>query len=146
MAATTERGRTSTGLAVLVGTAVGLSVVALYLVAGLLVADWSVSAFLDGLSVGTVGYLAGMIALAVAFLGLPVAAFLRFDLVAPLCVLVLGLLGWLTLAAVQGILSPRTIFGLALYAVVFSPIAILLYGGLGGGEYLLRTRSRGLSR
>jgi len=145
MTDTVDRGRTSTGVAVPAGTAVGLVVVALYPVAGVLVADWSTSEFLAGLSVGTVGSLAGMIALAVAFLGLPVAGLLRFDLVAPLGVLALALPGWGTLAAVQDLLSPQTVFGLALYVVVFSPFPILLYGVLDGGEYLLRTRSRGVS-
>lgn len=96
-----ERSRTSTGAATLVGIVVGLAVVCLYLGAGLLIAGWSISEFLAHLSVDTVGYFVGMIVLVVAFVGLPIAGFLRFRLITPLGVLVLELLGWLLLAAIQ---------------------------------------------
>lgn len=139
-----ERSRTSTGAATLVGAVVGLAVVCLYLGAGLLVGGWSINEFLAQLSPGTIGYFLGMIVLVVASVGLPIAGFLRFHLITPLGVLVLVLLGWLTLAAVQGLLSPQTIFGIALYAAFLSPIAIVLYGVLGGSEYVLRTRTDGL--
>lgn len=139
-----ERSRTSTGAATLVGTVVGLAVVCLYLGAGLLVAGWSISGFLAHLSVGTVGYFLGMIVLVVAFVGLPIAGFLRFHLITPLVVLVLVLLGWLIAGAIQGLLSLQTIFGIALYAAFLSPIALVLYGVLGGGEYLFRTRTSNL--
>lgn len=132
--------RTTTGAAATAGTVVGLVVVCLYLVAGVLLAGWSVGDFLEHLSVGTVGYFVGMIGLTVAFVGLPIAGYLRFRLITPLGVLGLALLGWVTLAAVQGLLAVQTIFGLALYAVIFSPVALVLYGVFGGGEYLLRTR------
>lgn len=139
-----ERSRTSAGAATLVGAVVGIAVVCLYLGAGLLVAGWSISEFLADLSLGTVGYFVGMILLVVAFIGLPIAGFLRFRLITPLGVLVLVLLGWLLLAAIQGLLSLQTIFGLALYAAFLSPIALVLYGVLGGSEYLYRTRTRSL--
>lgn len=143
MVALSNRPRTSTGTAALVGTAVGLAVVGLYVGGGLLVADWSVSQFRAHLSASTVGYLVGMVGLGVGIFGVPVAGFLRFDLVAPLLVLVLVVLGWLTLGAVQGVLSLRTVFGLALYATFLSPVYLVLYGVLGGGEYLLRKRTHG---
>lgn len=139
-----EQSRISTGAATLVGAIIGLSVVCLYLGAGLLVAGWSISEFLAHLSAGTLGYFVGMIVLVVAFVGFPIAGFLRFHLFTPLGVLVLVLLGWLTLAAIQGLLSLQTIFGLALYAAFFSPIALVLYGVLGGSEYLFRTKTRSL--
>jgi hypothetical protein len=88
--------------------------------------------------VSSVGYFLGLIALAVAVFGIPVAAFLRFDLIAPLVTLVLVVLGWLTIGAVQGVLSVQTVFGLALYAAVLSPLYLVVYGVLGGGEYLFR--------
>lgn len=144
MVAPLEQSRTSTGAATLVGAVVGLAVVCLYLGAGLLVGGWSISEFLTHLSPGTIGYFVGMIVLVVAFVGLPIAGFVRFHLVTPLVVLVLVLLGWLTLAAIQGLLSLQTIFGLALYAAFLSPIALVLYGVLGGGEYLFRTRTGSL--
>ncbi len=139
-----EQGRTSTGTATLVGTVVGLAVVCLYLSAGLLVAGWSFSEFLAHLSVGTVGYFVGMIVLVVAFVGFPIAGFLRFHLITPLVVQVLVLLGWLTVGAIQGLLSLQTIFGLALYAGFLSPIALVLYGVLGGSEYLFRIKTSSL--
>lgn len=135
------RSRISTGAATLVGTLVGLGVVSLYLGAGLLVAGWSINDFLTHLSTDTIGYFAGMIVLVIAFVGLPIAGFLRFHLITPLGVLVVTLLGWLILAAVQGLLSLQTIFGLALYAAFFAPIALMFYGVLGGGEYLYRART-----
>ncbi|MCD2199623.1 hypothetical protein LPA44_06905 [Halobacterium sp. KA-4] len=136
-----ERRQTSTGTAALVGTVVGLGVVCLYLGLGLLVAGWKISDFLLRLSPSTVGYFVGMIALVVVSVGLPIAVFLRFQLVSPLVVLVLAALAWLVLGAVQGLLSLETIFGLALYAAYLSPIALVLYGVLGGGEYLFRTET-----
>ena len=141
MGALLARSRSSTGAAALVGTLVGLAVVCLYLGAGFLVAGWSVSEFLAHLSVDTVGYLLGMIGLVIAFVGLPIAVFLRFELLAPLVVLVLVILGWLTVGVVQGILSVRTVFGLALYAAYLSPIALVLYAIVGGSEYLFRNET-----
>lgn len=140
MVALLARRHSSTASAALVGTLAGLAVVGLYFGTGLLVADWSISEFLAYFSVDTAGYLLGMIALSIAFVGLPIAAYLRFDLIAPLIVFVLVILGWLLLGAVQGILSLQTIFGLALYAAYLSPIALVLYVIFGGGEYLLRTK------
>ena len=143
MGALPKRNRPSTGVAVLVGAAIGFAVVSVYLCAGLLVADWSISDFLAHLSMSSVGHLVGTIALAVAVVGLPIAGFLRLDLTAPLVVLMLVILEWLTTGAVQGLLSLQTMFGLALYAVLLSPIYLVLYGILGGSEYLFRTRATG---
>ena len=141
MVALLARSHTSTAAAALVGTLFGLAVVCLYFGAGLLVAGWNVSEFLTGLSIDTVGYLLGMIVLVIVFIGLPIATFLRFDLIVPLVVLVLVILGWLILGAVQGILSLQTIFGLALYAAYLSPIALVLYAIFGGSEYWFRTKT-----
>ncbi|WP_410766373.1 hypothetical protein [Haloferax sp. DFSO60] len=136
-----ERSRVSTRTALLVGVATGLAVVGVYTVSGLLIADWSLYEFFAHLSPGVVGYLVGMVALVTAVFGFPVLAYLRFGLTAPLVVLTLVLLLWLTIGVVQGVLSLQTSFGLALYAVMFSPIYLVLYGILGGGEYLLRTKT-----
>lgn len=144
MIAFVARSHSSTRAATVAGTLVGVAVVCMYFGAGLLIADWSVSAFLAELSIETVGYLLGMITIGIAFIALPIAAFLRFDLIAPLVVLVLVSLGWLSVGAIQGMLSLQTIFGLTLYAVYLSPIALVLYGVLGGGEYLVRTWKSGL--
>lgn len=143
MVTLSARSHSSTAAAALVGTLVGLAVVCLYIVAGFLVAGWSVSEFLAHLSVDTVGYLLGMIVLVIAVVGLPIAIFLRFDSIAPLVVLALTILGWLIVGAVQGILSLQTIFGLALYAAYLSPISLILYAIFGGSEYLFRTKTSG---
>jgi len=45
-----NRSRTATGPAVLLGTAVGLIVVSMYLVVGSVVTDWSISEFFAHLS------------------------------------------------------------------------------------------------
>ncbi|SIR17096.1 hypothetical protein SAMN05421858_1681 [Haladaptatus litoreus] len=135
-----SRSHTSTAAAALVGTLVGLAVVCLYFGAGLLIAGWSVSEFLTHITVDTIGYFLGMIVLVIAFVGLPIAIFLRFDLIAPLVLLVVVILGWLIVGAVQGILSFQTTFGLALYAAYLSPIALILYAIFGGSEYLFRTK------
>jgi len=141
MVALLARRQSSAADAALVGILVGLAVVCVYFGSGLLVAGWNVSEFLAQLSVDTVGYLLGMIGLVIAFVGLPIAIFLRFDLISPLIVLLLVILGWITIGAVQGILSLQTAFGLALYATYLSPVALVLYAIFGGSEYLLRTKT-----
>jgi hypothetical protein len=138
-----ERSRASTGAAALVGGASGLAVVGVYLGAGLLLADWSISEFLAHFSGSSIGYFLGTIGLVVAVVGLPIVGFLRFDLRTPLVVFVLVIIGWLTIAATQGLLSIQTIFGIALYAAMVSPLYLVLYGVLGGSEYLYRTRFTG---
>ncbi|QLG49351.1 hypothetical protein [Natrinema halophilum] len=135
------RSHSSSAAAALVGSLVGLAVVCLYFGAGLLLAGWSISEFLTHLSVDTLGYLLGMIVLVITFVGLPIAFFLRFNLITPLVVLVAVVLGWLILGAIQGILSLQTIFGLALYAAYLSPLALILYAIFGGGECLFRTKT-----
>jgi len=82
-----------------------------------------------------------MVAMTVALFGIPVTTLLRFALIAPVVILVLVVLGWLTIGAVQGVLIPETIFGLALYAAYLSPIYLILYGALGGAEFLFRRRT-----
>ena len=141
MVALLARSHSSTAAAALVGTLVGVAVLCLYFGAGLLIAGWSVSEFLAHLSGDTVGYLLGMMVLVIAFVGLPIAIFLRFGLITPLAILILVVLGWLIAGAVQGVLSLQTIFGLALYAAFLSPIALFLYAIFGGSEYLFRAKT-----
>jgi len=93
------------------------------------------------ISVDTVGYLLGMIALVISFVGLPIAVFLRFDLLASLVILGLVIFGWLVVGVAQGVLSLQTVFGLALYAAYLSPISLVLYAIFGGTEYLYRTKT-----
>ena len=138
MADLVSRSQSSAVTATIVGILAGLFAISLYVIAGVLVAGWSVSEFLVHLSVDTVGYVLGMIVLTVGFVGLPVAAYVRFDLIAPLVIFVLVVTAWLILGALRGILSAQTIFGLALYATYYSPVAVLLYAIVGAGEYRFR--------
>lgn len=133
-----ERSRSSTPTAVLVGSSLGLVVLACFVVAGLLVADWSISEFLAYLTLEVAGWLVLMTILTVGIVAIPVVASLRFGLYAPLAVLGLVAIGWLAVGVGSGILSAQTVFGLALYAAMLSPLYLVLYGVLGGGEYLLR--------
>jgi len=141
MSALLERSRTSTRTAVLVGCALGLGVLASFTVAGLLVADWSLSEFFAYLDLAVAGWLSLMTVLTVGIVAVPVVAALRFDLYSPLAVLGLVVVGWLAVGIGSGILSAQTVFGLALYAAMLAPLYLVLYGVLGGGEYLLRRRT-----
>lgn len=141
MIALLQRSRTSTGTAAMIGVALGFVVVGTYIGAGLLVSDWNMSGFLSNLSLERFGYFVAMTGLTVAVIGLPVIGFLRFDLAAPILVLMLVFLAWLLIGVLQGLLSLKSGFGLALFAAFFSPFYLVLYGILGGSEYLLRSRS-----
>lgn len=134
---------TSTRTATIIGVALGVALLGLFVVAGLLVANWSIADFLAHLSLESVGYLLLVTVLGVATVAVPVAASLRFRLVAPLTIFGLVVAAWLGIGVTSGILSTQTVFGLALYATMLSPLYLLLYAVFGGGEYLLRHRVTG---
>lgn len=131
-------GRRSLGGASLAGIGVGLSVLALYVVGGLLLANWSVGDFLAHLGPGVVGTLLLAAGAAVACFAVPVAAYLHLRLVSPLVVLVVVLVGWLASAAASGLLTSQTVFGLAVYAASLIPGYVVLYVLAGGVEYAVR--------
>lgn len=138
MSSLRAQSRTSTPAAVLVGSALGVGVLAAFVVAGLLVADWSAGEFLASLSLEVVGWLAVMTVLVVATVAVPVVAALRYDLTAPLAVLGVVVVAWLGVGFASGVLSAQTVFGLALYAAMLSPLYLVLYAVLGAVEYWLR--------
>lgn len=142
MSALLEQSRRSTPTAALVGIALGVAILALYVVAGLLVANWSVSEFVSFLSLEVVGWLILATAGTVSVFAIPVACYLRFDLYTPLAVLVIVVVGWLTIGVASGLLTVQSVFGLGLYAVLLSPLYFVLYGVLGVGEHYLRRTGR----
>lgn len=119
------------------------SEVGVYLGAGLLFGSWSITEFFAHFSVSSIGYFLGTIGLVVAVVGFPIAGFLLFDLRTPIVVFVLVILGWVTIAAVQGLISLQTIFGVALTAALLFPLYLVVYGVFAGSEYLYRTRFSG---
>lgn len=134
MTATQEQAH-SLGVAVLAGVGVGLGVLGLYVLGGLVVANWSVEDFLAylGAEVAASLLLAG--SFAVACFAIPVAAYLRYRLVAPLVVLATVVSGWLGYGFATGILTSQTVFGLAIYAMFLVPLYVVLYAVAGGVEY-----------
>jgi hypothetical protein len=132
--------RRSTSAAALAGTAAGVGVLAVYLGAGLLFAEWSVGEFLSRPSLGTVaslGFTGGMV---VASVALPVALYLRYRLLAPLSLLGLATVGWFAYGALSGVLTTETAFGVALYLFFFAPFLAALALVAAGGEYVARQR------
>ena len=134
MASTQGQAR-SLGAAALVGVGVGLGVLGLYVLGGLVVANWSVDDFLTHLDAEVAATLLLVGGLAVACFAVPVAAYLRFRLVSPLVVLSTVVLGWLGYGFATGVLTSQTVFGLAIYAMYLVPLYFVLYAVGGGVEY-----------
>ncbi|MFC7068439.1 hypothetical protein [Halobaculum lipolyticum] len=129
----------------LVATALGASVPVAYLAGGLASGLWNVAAFRASLSAEVVASLVVAAALADATVAVPVAAYLRLRLVAPLCVLGVVAVGWVGLGAATGLLRTDAVFGLGLYAVGLSPLYLAAYVVLGAGEHAVRGRVSGSS-
>lgn len=130
----------SAGKVSLIGTAIGTSVLLLYLVAGLLFGSWNIGEFLSHLTIETVGSLLLLGGMGIATFALPVALFLHSRIIAPLVLLGVIVMGWLVYGFVSGIIGAGAIFGLGLYAIGLSPLYIVLYLLLGGGEFYARRR------
>ena len=131
---------TSTGTALLLGGGLGLGVVVLYLASGLVAAGWSVTDFSTNLTLETVGTGLLLAALTVVTFAIPVAAYLRFHLLAPVVVLAVVLLGWFGYAAATGVLTSDDVFGVGLYVVGLSPLYVVCYALGGTVEYYVRRR------
>lgn len=129
----------SVEMASLAGAAVGLGVLGLYVIGWLVVAGWNVQEFLGHLTIGTIGSLTVAGGTAVSVFAIPVTAFLRWQLVSPMVVLVLAVVGWLGYGAATGILTTQTVFGLAVYAMFLAPIYLGLYLIAGGVEYYIHS-------
>lgn len=128
----------STGAAALIGIGIGVGVLALYVVGGIVVAQWGLAEFFDRLTLEIIGWLFLAGALAVAVFAIPAAAYLRYRVVSPLVVLLLVIVAWLVQGFATGILSIQTVFGLALYAMYLSPLYLVLYLIGGWVEYRVR--------
>lgn len=124
----------------LFGTAIGTGVLLLSLVAGLLFGSWNVGEFLSHLTAETVGWFLLLSGTVVATFAVPTALYLYARLVAPLVLLGVVVVGWLAIGISSGIIEAGAIFGLGLYAVGLSPLYVVLYLVLGGGEYYARKR------
>lgn len=127
----------STGVAALVGSTIGVGVVAVYLVAGFLADGWT----LGGVSrwtVGTVVDVAATGGFVVAGVAVPVTLYLRYRLVTPLAALVAVAIGWFAYGSLAGFLTAETAFGFTLYLFYLAPLFVVLAFVLGGGEYLTR--------
>lgn len=129
----------SVEMASLAGVGVGLGVLGLYVIGGLVVAGWNVQEFLGHLTIGTIGSLIVAGGIAISVFAIPVAVLLRWQLVSPMVVLVLAVVGWLGYGAATGILTAQTVFGLAVYAMFLTPLYLGLYLVAGGVEYYVHS-------
>ncbi|MFC7082252.1 hypothetical protein [Halorussus caseinilyticus] len=130
----------STAAAIRVGISVGVGVLALYLVTGFVVARWDLADFSTRLTLEMVGAFLLLGALTVATFAIPITAYVRFHVVAPVVILGVVLLGWVGYAVVTGILASEAVFGLGLYAIGLSPLYVVCYAVAGGLEYYVRKR------
>lgn len=122
---------TSTTAAALAGFAVGTGVLVLYLVGGIIFAQWSINDFLAHLPSAIAEFLL-LSSLTIVTLGGPVAAYLRLQVITPILILGIITFGWLIIGLPQG---PQVLHLLAFYAVWLSPVYIALYLIVGGIEY-----------
>lgn len=118
-----------------IGVGVGASILCLYLVTGYVVGEWSLRNFLAHLTPATAGWMVLASGMAIAVFAIPITAYLRLQVAAPLAILGVGLLGWIGLGFAQGI-PLSALYGLALY---LSPVYLLLYLVCGGVEYRFRS-------
>lgn len=130
----------STTAALLLGTAIGTSVVFLYLVSGLTIAEWDVTDIMAHLSLETIGTFLLLGVLTVGTFAIPTVAYTRFRLLGPAVVLGVVLFGWLGFAVSSGVLTSDDVFGLGLYAVGLSPLYFVCYAVASGVEYVARRR------
>lgn len=130
----------STMTALLVGIAIGMSVVFLYLVSGLTIAEWDVSDVIAHLTLETIGTFLLLGVLTVGTFAIPIAAYARLRLLAPAVILGVVLLGWFGFAVSTGTLTADDVFGLGLYAIGLSPLYFVCYAVASGVEYVARRR------
>jgi len=140
MTSTTETSSAptpTTWAAVRTGIGVGVAGIAVYLVAGFVVAGWSFREFVGRLTPSIVVWLALAGGTVVTVVAVPVVASLRYRVFSPLLVLSVAVVGWTGLGLVQGI-PLQDLFGLSYYALALSPVYLLCYLVFGGLEYWLR--------
>lgn len=140
MASTVRTGRYSIEDSSLIGLGVGSGILAIYLVAGFLFADWSLDEFFSHLTLTTTAWAVIFAGVGIASIAIPISLYLRYGLRFPLGVLFIGTFGWFAFGAITGGLTSETAFGFTLYLWMFSPILLALQLLLGGGEYYTRRR------
>lgn len=122
----------------LTGVVFGVAFLVLYLAAGLLFAQWSVTEFLEYLTVEIVIWLLAASLTVIAVVAVPVFLSRQYRLVSPIALLALVLLGWIVAGLFTG-----AVFGLSLYVFGLTPLYLVLYVMLGAGELSLRNRAGG---
>lgn len=126
------RQQGATAYATLTGIGVGVAGFVFVLILGILFAQWSVGEFFANLSPSMLGEFAVMVSLAILTLGVPVAAYLRFQLSSPAVILMVIGTCWFLL----GLGAP--IFAVAAYALWLSPVYVVAYLVLGAVEWFIR--------
>lgn len=140
MASTVRTGRHSIEESSLIGLGVGSGVLAIYLVASFLFADWSLGEFFSYLTPTMVAWAVIFAGVGIASIAIPISLYLRYGLRFPLGVLLISTFGWFAFGAIIGGLTSETAFGFTHYLWMFSPILLALELLLGGGEYYTRRR------
>lgn len=140
MASTVRTGRYSIEESSLIGLGVGGGLLAIYLVAGFLFAEWSLSDFFSHLTLTTTAWAVIFSGVVIAGIALPITLYLRYGLRFPLGVLLISAVGWFAFGTITGGLTIETAFGFTLYLWMFSPVLVALELVIGGGEYYTRNR------
>jgi len=140
MASTVRTGRYSIEESSLIGLGVGSGIVAMYLVAGVMFANWSLGEFFSHLTLTSTAWAVILAGGVIASIAIPILLFLRYGLRFPLGVLLISTFGWFAFGAITGALTSETVFGFILYLWMFSPVLVALQLLLGGGEYYTRRR------
>lgn len=121
-----------------VGLAAGLGVVAGYLVAGLLVGGWNLTAFMTQLTARTALLTASFAGMVIASVAIPVSFAVRHNLRVPLGLFAAVALLWLVYAVGTTLGGSSGAFGIALYLFYLSPGLAFVLLVVGGFEYYLR--------
>lgn len=128
----------STVTASLIGIGIGVGVLVLYLVSGIVVAQWDITDFFTHVTLETIGTFLLLGTLTVTAFAIPTIAYSRFHIVTPIVILAVTLLGWFSYSVATGILMTDAVFGLGLYAIGLAPLYFVCYAVAGGVEYYAR--------
>ncbi|WP_332898966.1 hypothetical protein [Haladaptatus sp. CMSO5] len=127
--------------ALFVGLAVGIGALSLFLLVGVLFAAWSLTDALSHASLSTVGFLFIGGAFIVAVFAVPVTAYLGWKLVVPAVLFAIVAIFWGALALSVPVINASTVTGMVAFALLYSPVYLILYALGGGLEHYVHTRS-----
>ncbi|WP_338728596.1 hypothetical protein [Haladaptatus sp. DJG-WS-42] len=127
--------------ALLAGLAVGVGALSLFVLVGFLFAEWSLTDALSHASPSTVGFLFIGGAFIVAVFAVPITAYLGWKLVVPAVLFAVIVVFWGALAFSVPVANASTVTGLVAFALLYSPVYLILYSLGGGLEYYVHTRS-----